>query len=154
MRRLPKLLLSVAWLPLLVWAAIPRFVDGGGPEPAVIETMRRLAATTRPVPGTPLVAMPDLDRYAYRVQATAAGVRVHAWPLEFDPAAPYLYFLDVDGSCWTSRNPSGNYVGIARPPALDGGAGPPVELDPRSASAGRVRRDPDGRVWDLERSQR
>lgn len=154
MRRLPKLLLSIAWLPLLVWAAIPRFVDGRAPEPAVIETMRRLAATTRPVPGTPLVAAPDSDRYAYRVQATAEGVRVHAWPLEFDSAAPYLYFLDVDGSCWTYRNPSGSCVGIARPPPLDAGAGPPLDLDPRSASAGSARRDPDGRVWYLERSQR
>ena len=93
------------------------------------------------------------DRHAYRVQATADGVRAHACPLEFDPRAPYLYFLDVDGSCWIARNPSASFVGLERPPPHDSGKGPALEVDPRDPSA-RIarpaRRDPSGGLWELE----
>jgi hypothetical protein len=154
MRQSPRLLVGVALLALLAWAAIPRFVHGRGPEPAVIATMRRLARTTRPAPGAPIVETPDGDRHAYRVQAAADGVRVHAWPLRFDPAAPHLYFLDVDGSCWICRNPSGSCVGLARPPPLDDGAGPLLDLEPGSPSADHTRKGPTGRLWCLEHPRR
>ncbi|MBL8842285.1 MAG: hypothetical protein JNL90_12245 [Planctomycetes bacterium] len=144
-------------LPLLGALVIPRFPPGKPPEETVIATLRVLAkeqsmarpvstpAPTAETTPSPSIEVPDGSRYAYRLQRTATGLRVHAWPLTFDSSAPYLFFLDEDGSIWTGRNPSGSHVGLDRPPELD--AGVAATDAPHESLSGRSREDRYGRRW-------
>ncbi len=149
------LIVALVALPLLGALVIPHFPPSHPPEAAVIATMQVLATARaldacagstalREACPPPAIVAPDGSRYAYRVQRTVTGLRLHAWPLTFDHRAPHLFFMDEDGSIWTSRDPAGHWVGIHRPPPLDAGQ-PDSNAD--SHAAARSRADRSGRIW-------
>lgn len=119
------LVVGLVVLPLLAALVIPRFPKSRGHDPAVLATMRVLAEVALGTPKTPSrddaraplsprMVVPEAGRYCYRLQWTADGLVVQAWPMRFEPGDPNVYRLDPDGTLWTKRDPSGGWVGLDR----------------------------------------